>query len=272
MKTLKMIALILLFAAFSNSAEAQERIALVDYMRVPEGGGEDYVALEKEVWKPIHQEMVNNGKLEGWFLYQIPYPGGTDAEYHYVTVRLYNDRAQIENTWDGMNNAFEKAHPGKDVDEIDDKTMASRDLVKTYCFSSWERFMSEDLEGPTKLIDVVYFKVAMDKRESYQEMERKFYHPTHKAEMKAGTRAGWEGWILRRPFGESIPFNFVAVDHYKDYAQYIKQNPEGLFEDVFEGNELDRRDDIFNETAKLVLLEEWHLIDFAMAPPSDEND
>lgn len=272
MKFLKFIALLLFFFAFSGMIKAQEvRVALVDYMKVPPGAEGDYLEVEREMWKPVHQELINQGKLAGWFLYRIPYPGGTNAGYHYATVRIFNDMAQLENPGSGLGAAFEKAHPGKDGDAMFEKTIQSRDLVKTHGFASWHSFMSEDLEGPTEIIDVVYFKIPMDKWDAYQEMETKYFHPTHKAEMKAGTRAGWEGWILRRPFGASMPYTHVAVDHFKNWEQYTKPNPKGLFKEVFSGNELELRDDMFNATAKLVKLEEWRLVDFVMAPSSGGN-
>ena len=270
MKTIKFITTLFALMAISFTLFSQDlRIAMVDYMRVPAGGSSDYVQLEKEVWKPMHQEWVKQGKMVGWYLYRIPYPGGTDAEYHYATVRVYDDLADIESPMSDMEDVFKKVHPGKDLDKLGKETMASRDLVKTYAFSRWEAFYAKDITEPTKVIQMVSFKVPMDKWDAYMEMERKYYHPTHKAEMGAGTRAGWAGWILRRPMGTKAGFQFVAVDHFKDWAQYTKRNPEGLFDQVFENNELEYRDRLFNETAEIVNIEEWRLVDYVQSTPED---
>ncbi|MEO1260835.1 MAG: hypothetical protein AAFZ15_18700 [Bacteroidota bacterium] len=270
MKTIKSIIAILAVMVISLSLNAQSlRIAMVDYMYVPAGGGSDYVKLEKEVWKPMHQEWVNQGKMVGWYLYRIPYPGGTSAEYHYATVRIYDDLADIESPMADMDNVFKKVHPGKDLDKLGKQTMASRSLVKTYAFSRWEAFFKEGMTEPAKISQVVSFKVAMDKWDAYMEMERKYFHPTHHAEIEAGTRAGWAGWVLRRPMGTNAGFQFVAVDHFKDWAQYTKRNPEDLFDEVFDNNELEYRDRLFNETAEIVNIEEWRLVDYVQANPED---
>lgn len=263
MKNLKMILPLLFLAAIAFNANTQDwRAALVSFMKVEPGGEGDYVQLEREVWKPIHAELIKAGKLDSWSLWAIPYPGGTDAEYHYATVNIYNSMDQLEDPGAGIGEAFGKAHPGKEWADIGAMTLKSRDLVKTHGLGSWERFGDPNMTGPAGIINVVYFDVPMDKWDAYQEMERKYFHPTHKAEVEAGTRAGWEGWQLMRPMGESMPYDFVAVDQYRDWKQYTKNNPEDLFEGVLSERELNHREDIFNSTAKLVKLEEWRLIDF----------
>ena len=265
----RLFALLFLSVTFSITLLGQDnmRIAMVDFMRVPEGGEATYEKLEKEIWKPMHQKWVDEGRCEGWFFYRIPYPGGTDADYHYATVRLYSDLSQIENPLSDMGDVFAAVHPGKDIEKMGEQTLASRDLTKTYGLSSWHSFFGESMSGPSEIITVVYFEVPFDKWDAYQEMEKKYFHPTHKAEIEANTRSGWEGWMLSRPMGMNQPFQFVAVDHYKDWAQYTSSNPDGLHEKVFSGNELEIRDQIFNETVKLVNLEEWRLIDYAMDEP-----
>lgn len=245
----------------------QTQIALVDYMKVPEGGNAAYEAMEKELWKPMHQELVDQGACEGWFLYSIPYPGGTDAEYHYATVRLYSDISQIESPLSNLEELFNKVHPNMDAAEMTEKTLSSRDLVKTYRASNWKSVMSETFDGPSNLIQLVYFHVPMHNWTAYQEMEEKYFLPTHKKEMETGYRYGWAGWMMERPMGMNHPYQFVAVDHYKDWDQYTKQIPQDLYEGVFAGDELKKRDEIFYKTVKMVNLEEWHLIDYVMEMP-----
>ena len=263
MKKVKFVLCLMLSMIIALQVNSQDwRSALVSFMKVQPGAEGDYVQLEQEVWKPIHEELIKAGKLDSWSLWAIPYPGGTDAEYHFATVNIYNSGAQLENPGDGILEAFQKAHPGKDWEKAAEQTLKSRDLVKTHGIVSWEWFGDPNMTGPPGILNVVYFDVPIDKWDAYQEMERKYFHPTHKAEIEAGTRAGWEGWQLRMPMGESMPYDFVAVDQYKDWAQYTKDNPEGLFEGVMTERELNHREDVFNETARLVKLEEWRLIEF----------
>ncbi len=44
----------------------------VDYMKSKSA---NYVQVEQEMWKPIHQSRVDAGELLGWYLYQITWKG-----------------------------------------------------------------------------------------------------------------------------------------------------------------------------------------------------
>ncbi len=116
--------------------------------------------MEKEVAKPIHQEMINMGKQEAWYLFAIPFPGGTNAEYHYATVRIFSSPEQLESPGN-FGAAMEKAHPGGDMEEMMDRVWKTHDLVKTHRLFSWENFSADDLEAPSSILQVVYFKKKM---------------------------------------------------------------------------------------------------------------
>lgn len=261
---LKTLVVLFSFLCLGIVAQAQLTIAMVDYMNVPEGMGGDYLSVEQDIWKPMHQEYVNQGKLWGWFLYAIPYPGGTNAEYHYVTVRIYNNLADIENPMSDMADVFGKVHAGKDANKAFEKTLASRDLVKTYGFAQWESFMQEGATSPAEILTVVYFKVPPGKGSAYQEVEKTIWHPLHKANMDAGRRMGWGGWRLARPQGTSLPFQYVAVDHYKDWEQYTKPPVEGILEQVHPGKTWEELNAATREALEMVNFEEWRLIDYVM--------
>jgi hypothetical protein len=43
----------------------------VDYMKVQPGKHSDYVRVEHEIWKPLHQERIGKGELRSWGLYGL---------------------------------------------------------------------------------------------------------------------------------------------------------------------------------------------------------
>jgi hypothetical protein len=268
MKTIRLFLMACLITLFMSGNAQNTTFALVDFMRVPENDLGKYVQLEKDIWKPMHQEWINQGKLDSWSLWKVPYPGGTNAEYHYVTVRLYSNSADVENPMQDMDAVFKKVHAGKDMNKLATETLASRDLVKTFGFSRWGSFFDPKQTEPSKILTVVSFNIPMDKWATYQEMEKKYFHPTHKAEIEAGYRSGWEGWQLQRPFGMNHPYQFVAVDHYKDWSQFTKPKPESIYKNAISEDDLKKRNALFYETVKLVNFEEWHLVDFVNKKPA----
>jgi len=203
------------------------------------------------------------GKQEAWYLFAIPYPGGANAEYHYATVRIFSTPEQLESPGN-FGAALEKAHPGGNIEEMMDRVWKTRDLVKTHRLFSWENFSADDLEAPPSILQVVYFKVPLEKENAYQQMEREVYHPMHKKEIEKGRRVGWEGWALNAPWGSSQAYTHIAVDMYKDWEQYTSPNIEGLLEEVHPGKTQDELTEIFTNTADLVNMEEWRLVDFAV--------
>ncbi|NGP77374.1 hypothetical protein G3570_12065 [Balneolaceae bacterium YR4-1] len=241
------------------------RAAYVDFMYVPEGMSSDYVTMEQEIAKPVHQELVNQGKMVSWSLWAIPFPGGTGAEYHYATVRIYENLDQIKSAGD-FGDVFESVHQGENLDELSETIWKTRDLVKTHRLFSWERFADEELTSPAEMIQVVYFKVPMGKVEAYQNMERDLFHPMHKKEIEIGKRAGWEGWALNQPYGSSMPYSHVAVDLYEDMDQFVMDyDYDAMLEEVHPDKTGDYMTDVFLNTVDMVRIEQWHLVDFVQA-------
>ena len=104
-------------------------IVEIDYMKVPANFDEaEYVKLEREVWKPIHQERIKQGMLRSWALYGVRFPQGSAREYDYVTVNTYNALPDIDRGF--SEELIKKAVPRMPIAEIAQKTGASRSLVR----------------------------------------------------------------------------------------------------------------------------------------------
>ncbi|HET6556197.1 MAG TPA: hypothetical protein VFG54_02720, partial [Prolixibacteraceae bacterium] len=113
----------------------------VDFMKVKPGSESAYVEMEVNTWKPVHKEFINAGTRVGWSLWNEIYPGGSAMDYQYVTANYFKDFSKI-----GMadfNAAFEKAHAGKNMDEFNQKTTDSRDLVRSELWQLVEVVMNE---------------------------------------------------------------------------------------------------------------------------------
>lgn len=268
MKIVKCLLSSVLFFICLLPVSSQNIVAIVSYMKVPTGGVGNYLEVEQDYWKPMHQEWANEGNLLAWYLFRVPYPGGTEAPYHFVTVHLYPNMEQAGSTMGNMSTVFAKVHPGKDMNDVMERTLASRDLTRTYMTQRWKAFSDPDLEEMPTIQQMVYFEVPMDKWQDYMEMEEKYFHPTHQAEIDAGYRAGWSGWIMQMPFGEDQPFQFAAVDVYKDWEQYSKNIPASVYEGVISEEDYAKRNELFAETVTLKYGEIWRLVDYVLAPSS----
>lgn len=99
---------------------------LVNGMKVVPGGDVEYLAMERDVFKPIHEEGIRQNARAGWALWEMFY-GGNYSDYQYVTLDAYYSFKQIEN--DITSPLFEKLHPNKDFNDVLKKANSIRSIV-----------------------------------------------------------------------------------------------------------------------------------------------
>ena len=97
----------------------------VDCMKA---SGPGYVQLEQEVWKPVHQYLVNQGKRSSWALYEVVFGDRTRCDY--FTVTTFRGVEQL-NAFAGYEDAFSAVHPKKDIGDLMAATGAARTHVST---------------------------------------------------------------------------------------------------------------------------------------------
>lgn len=111
---------------FTQQAAARPTIVEVACMKVDPAKEDDYVALERDVWKPMHQERVKQGRLRSWTLYEVRFPAGTKRECDYRTANIYNSLADIDRP---IADIVSKIHPNVPIAELARRTYAGRDLT-----------------------------------------------------------------------------------------------------------------------------------------------
>ena len=115
--------------AYPEGGPGDFKFLQLDYMKVEQGKEGDYYDVELNVWKPVHQEFIKAGSRVGWSLWSRNFPSGAGLDYQFVTVNYMADWSKIGTA--DYNDAFNKAHAGKSMDEFGAKTNASRTLVKS---------------------------------------------------------------------------------------------------------------------------------------------
>lgn len=113
--------------AFTQQGQPAPILVEMDFMKVAPEKEADYLRLERELWKPVHQERTRTGKLRSWTLYAVRYPFGTERTYDYVTVNEYNSLADADRP---LADVFAKVHPTVPLQEIERRTLGARQLVR----------------------------------------------------------------------------------------------------------------------------------------------
>lgn len=196
----------LAMAAYPASSFAQEGpedeplYVAVDCMKARTA---DYESVETDIWLPVHQELVKQGKKVGWSFYSVLY--GDRSKCDYYTVNTYRGAAQL-NDAPPFAEVFAKVHPDKSWDEVWEKTFASREMPRA---ELW--VLVEGLAPASHQYAIVNQMFAEDGDE-YVSLEREVYKPVAQALVDAGHRTGWGVYALQAPFGISVPYNFGTVD------------------------------------------------------------
>lgn len=105
------------------------KYVLIDFMKVRPGMAAEYMKVEKDEWKGIHQHMADNGKAAGWSFWSLIFPGGTARTHEFATsTRLasYSQLGEINYV-----TTFKAVYPSKDPQASFDRAEKARDLVRS---------------------------------------------------------------------------------------------------------------------------------------------
>lgn len=218
MKPFKLLLAVLASFALSTIVLAQgsETFVLVDYMKVKPGKRQEYVNAETKVWKLIHQERLKQGKITGWWFYEIRYPSGTATEYDFVIVTQVEGWPAVNGFYSGWTDAFKGLT--KEQTAVVDKTESLRDLVRHEAAHLEESVFRPDMStNPPNYLIVNYMDVPTGRWDEYFEMESRIMKPIFEETMKTSGRQGWALYYKWGPSGDSYPYNAVTVDFYNKW-------------------------------------------------------
>ena len=114
-----------------QSARKPPKYIEVDYMKAAPGHENEYVKLEQEQWKPMHQERIKQGKLHAWYFFGVDFPSGSENKYNFITINAFDQWGQMENPYADLAQLFQKAHPGASLQDLGAQTGKARDIVRS---------------------------------------------------------------------------------------------------------------------------------------------
>jgi hypothetical protein len=253
----------MIFMMFSLDLYSQDEVpiyTIVSFMKVKQGEDHKYVQVEKDYWKPMHDELVKQGKILGWYLYKIQF-NGTGDEYNYATVTHYMGTEHIGRIYGS--NLIAKVHPGHKWEDIGNATLKSRDMVTTRMLQWQLQSLPDDGRAPSKYAVVNYMKTIPGVRNEFFQLRRDYVKPAFDMALKEGKVEGWGMWRLMFPSGEDMPYDFVSGDFYNDLDQLgntglgehiAKLNPDANLEDLWQKMSASRT---------MTYRELWELVDYA---------
>lgn len=231
-------------AAGAQGADGRPVYLSVECMKSKTAG---YEQLERDVWKPMHQYLVDQGQRAGWALYRVAYGDRSRCDHYAVTTHA--GIGQLHATPDYAA-AFAAAHPDANAEDAMKKTLAAREIVSA---ELWMRIDQTDMQ-PHRY--AIVNRMFAEDPVAYESMESDVFKAGHEALIADGHRAGWAVYSLVSPVGSSMPYNYGTVDFVNELGPVpmaeamLRGNPDRDLDELHELLEL--RDDILSETWELV--------------------
>jgi hypothetical protein len=110
---------------FTQQAAATPAIVEVGCMKVDPAREDEYLKLEHDLWRPVHQERIRQGRMRSWTLYAVRFPSGSKNECDYRTVNVYNSLVDVDRP---LPEVFAKVHPNLPISDVVRRTIAGRDF------------------------------------------------------------------------------------------------------------------------------------------------
>jgi hypothetical protein len=98
----------------------------VGCMKVDPLKNAEYLKLEHDIWKPMHQERIRQGQMRSWTLYAVRYPAGSHRECDYRTLNTYSSLADMDRS---IEDVAAKVHPTLPLAELRRRTVSGRDFA-----------------------------------------------------------------------------------------------------------------------------------------------
>ena len=254
-------------ALYTSAAIAQQasptptRFVVLDYMKVAPGKEAEYVRLEQQTFKALHQQRVKNKEMVAWALYQVPFTADVHREYDYVTANIYDNIAATEAT--GMMATFQRLHPGKEGTNLIAQTGAARTTVRHEIWQLMDQTTplgTADKPAPPAKYLIVNFMRSKDGG-NYESVEKDLWKPIHQDLVKSGGMLSWGFYGLVLPGGTSYPYDYATVNGLSNLTAFTTLYSEELFKRVHPNISMT---DIGKKTAAgrdLVRQELWVLVD-----------
>jgi hypothetical protein len=100
---------------------------IMNYMRVEPGMESQYLALENDIARPLHEERIEKERMHNWRTYSIMKPSGTGYDYNFATADYYDNLVNIE--YGFTNEIMNSVMPSANFTETMEAINNSREIV-----------------------------------------------------------------------------------------------------------------------------------------------
>jgi hypothetical protein len=247
---------------FDSKGQADKRqYVIVEYLKVNPGMHNNFIRLQKDVWKKVEQEKLKQGKISCWELYEVLYPTGSTAEYDFVMYHKVTGWNAIEGMGEGNEDIFKKVL-SKEQLALVEKSSEVEVMTKKEIWQVEDKISRADYVPPSKYHLANFMNIANGKWDDYMEMEKTLVKPIHEEQARTGGRAGWTLLALREPDGAARPYQAATFDFFDRWADIGASDLSDFYSQIHPGKSPEYITRQITETRSLIRQEIRKLVDY----------
>lgn len=226
LKNTMVVALVVLI--FNSSAAQIESSSasyyVIQYHKVEPNMENEYLKLEFDIWKKMHQARIEKDILDGWFLFRVISPTGSKTEYNFVTALAYDNAEKLAGHFEAFGVDYTSVLDAEEISQALN-TPNIRELVYEEVWKSIDVIMKKD---PEKMYRFQVFN-AMKMRDNvaeleYQRIEKEYWKPMHEYRIGQNKLHGWGIYNMIIPGGTEREYHWATVDFYDNFIDIMADN------------------------------------------------
>ena len=249
------------FSAISAQNSSKSLYLKVDYFKAPSDQIGNYLHVEQELWKPVHQARLDLGIILGWSFYSV-FVAEPDAPYNYIAVNVFDDFEKID--YFGLNEIVAEIYPEKDLSEFYEQTRATREVVRTEIWQVNDIVIDDENHLPIGNYITKNFFDSRGGSGEYEEMETGFWGGIHHVRVQQNILNSWAMYTLYYPAGDARHYTYSTVDYYQNLSDMTIGAGMDLARIAYPDTSDEVLNENFNRTSQsrsLYKTEIWKLLD-----------
>ena len=233
----------------------------IDYVKTLQGGASEFLKIEREIWKPIHNERLRLGIISDRRIYKV-IAGEPGSRYDYVITTVFNDFDEIDDY--RMDAIMSEIYPSDDPEVIWRRIDSAREVVGSEIWQIDGSVLPPRATMPGgKFITINYFDARFGSGE-HAELELEFWGRIHELRIERNILNSWALYSLLYPVGDAIYYTYSTIDYYDepgDLTQHVGMELARIAHQNMNDEDLANFFNRTGEARSLYKTELWRLID-----------
>ncbi len=232
----------------------------VSMYKSAQGKSEAYLNLVRNYGLRIHEAMVRDNSIQGWYFYEVSMSPETKQPYDFIGVKVTTRFSDLIDNSNSLKEYYQKIKGPKEpaFEQIFGQLQEYRVTVRKEIFV--HRAGLDPKTPVSKYVQVDYMKPLAGKREEYMRMEAEVFYPIHQERIKIGALTDWGLYEKFLPFSINSEFDFVTANFFDNPAVILDSKYEEAFNNIPNNIDFIRLSGQIDQTRTLVRSDIWKLV------------